>query len=158
MQCKLHITYKNITVIFLIKDKTWKKGTALEIMKWCRLTKPTTWGCTCICSGQCLSMYVCPTVWSIGLMTAPAVDRGPVPEHQWDRRRHSGESSPPEADYFPSGPKPRWSQNYEGGTLPTASPSCNHSIQTLTFRLLLHLKSDLPLVIQWLFPPSPPWG
>lgn len=84
--------------------------------------------------GMYLSVYVCPTVRPTGLMSVPAVDRGPVPEHQWDRRRHLGESSPTLADYSPSGLKPRWSQNYEGGTLPTSSPACNHNIQILTFR------------------------
>lgn len=84
--------------------------------------------------GMYLSMYICPTVWSMGRRGALAVDRGPVPAYQWDRRRHFWESSPHPADYFPSGPKPRWSQNYGGGTLPTASPACNHNIQTLTFK------------------------
>lgn len=49
-------------------------------------------------------MSVRPTARSIGCMTAPAVDRGPVPEYQLDRRRLFGGSCPPEENYFPSGP------------------------------------------------------
>lgn len=94
-----------------------------------------------------LSILVCPTLQPICDTSAPFVDRGPVPEHPRDRRRHLGGSSPPPADCFPSGWKPRWSQHYQGGTLPTSSPACNHNIRTLKFLHRTFLPSLVILLV-----------
>lgn len=79
-------------------------------------------------------------VRSIVRSTAPAVDGGQATQRQLDRRRYLGESSSSPADYSPNGPRPSWSQNYQGGTHPTASPSCNESVGTHALNLSLYLK------------------